>query len=125
MAIRRTTISATGAAGGAGAATATAVSGEIISGLIRAVYLAYLDTPPATTDVTIEGVTAPKIPVLTVSNAATNGWFYPMAQADNQAGADITNQGTPIPMDDYVQVTIAQANDADGVTATIIWDDGR
>jgi len=124
MAIQRVTISATGAAGGAGAATATARSSRMIKGLIRAVHLAYLDSPPAgTTDVTVAGATAPAIPILTISNAATDGWFFPMHQADNNLGADITGMGTPVACDDYVAVTIAQANDADGVTATIIYED--
>lgn len=127
MAIRRTQITASPAAGGAGTATATAVSTRPIDGRILAVHLAYLETPPgATTDVTIaEANNSPAMPILTISNAATDGWFYPMAQADNQAGADITNMGAPIGVNDYVRVTIAQANDGDGVTATIVWDDGR
>lgn len=124
MAIRRETITATPAAGGAGVATIYATSTHVIHGVIRAVYLAYLDTPPGTTDVTVaEANNSPAMPILTVSDAATSGWFYPMAQADNQAGADITNQGAPIVVADYVKVTIAQANNGDGVTATIVWDD--
>jgi hypothetical protein len=126
MAIQRITISATGATGGAGVATATARTGQMVKGTIRAVHLAYLDSPPAgTTDVTLEGSTTPKIPVLTITNAATDGWFFPMNQADNTAGADITNQGSPVAVEDYLDLTIAQANNADGITATIIWDDGR
>lgn len=125
MAIRRTTVEVTGATGGAGVATANDVTDEIVAGLIRGVYLAYVGSPPAgTTDVTIaEKHNSPAMPVLTVTNAATDAWFYPMAQADNQAGADITNQGAPIAVADYLKVTIAQANDADGVTATIVWEE--
>lgn len=126
MAIRRETISATGATGGAGVATASAVSTHPISGHICGVYLAYLDSPPAgTTDVTVAGTTTPAVPILTVANAATDGWFYPMAQAKNQSGTDITGMGLPIAIEDYITVTIAQANNGDGVTATIIWDDCR
>ena len=124
MAIRRETITASPSTGGAGASTVNATSSHIIKGYIRAVHLAYLDSPPAaTTDVTVAGVTAPAIPILTVSNAATDAWFFPMNQADNTVGADITNQGSPVAIEDYVKVTIAQANDGDGVTATIIYDD--
>jgi hypothetical protein len=126
MAILRETISATGATGGAGLATATARSTHVIEGTIRAVYLAYLDSPPAgTTDVTIEGLTAPKPLVLSIANAATDAWFFPMNQADNTAGADITGMGSPVVVDDYLVVTIAQADNGDGVTATILWEDGR
>ena len=126
MAIQRITITATGATGGAGVATATATSLRPIGGLIRAVHLAYLDSPPAgTTDVTVAGLTAPAVAILTVTNAATNAWFYPMNQADNTVGADITGMGTHIAIEDYITVTIAQANNGDGVTATIFWDDGN
>ena len=126
MAVRWTQVSATGATGGAGTATANATTSMPINGYIRAVYLAYLDSPPgATTDVTIEGIQAPKVSVLTVTNAATDGWFYPMAQAKNQSGTDISGMGAPIAISDYVKVTIAQANDGDGVTMTLYWDDGR
>lgn len=125
MAIQRVTITATGAAGGAGTATATADSTRMVKGYVRNVHLAYLDSPPgATTDVTLAGKTTPAVPILTVSNAATDGWFPVMNQAKNTAGADITGMGSPVAIDDYVTLTIAQANNADGVTATIIYDDG-
>lgn len=123
MAIQRVTITATPAAGGAGVATATARSTRMIKGLIRAVHLAYLETPPATTDVTVAGATSPAIPILTISNAAADGWFFPMNQADNTVGTDITGMGSPIAIEDYVDVTIAQANDGDGVTVTIIYEE--
>lgn len=127
MAIHREVITASGATGGSGAATATAISRHPIDGRIMAVHVAYLETPPgATTDVTIqEANNSPAMPILAISNAATDAWFYPMAQADNQAGADITGMGAPIAVNDYVRATIAQANDGDGVTVTIVWDDGR
>lgn len=124
MAIQRLKVTVTGAAGGAGVATASATTSRIIAGLIRAVHLAYTDSPPATTDVTIaEATNSPAMSVLTITNAAADGWVFPMAQADNQAGTDITGMGAPIAVSDYLTVTIAQANDADGVVATIVWDD--
>lgn len=124
MAIRRTTITVTGAAGGAGVATANAISDDVVEGLIRAVHIAYTDSPPAgTTDITIaEANNSPAMPILTVSNAATDGWFYPNAQADNQAGADITNHGQPIAVADHIKATIAQANNGDGCVVTIVWE---
>lgn len=125
MAIYRETVTVTDAAGGAGVATAYGITKRVVDGEIIAIYLAYTDSPPAgTTDVIIaEAGNSPAIPILTVSDAATDGWFYPMAQAQNQAGADITNQGRPIKVADHVKVTIQQANNDDGVTATIVWDD--
>lgn len=127
MAIYRTTITASPSAGGAGSSTATANSSVPIEGEIVAIHLAYLDSPPAgTTDVTVaEAGPDPKQTILAVANAATDGWFYPMAQAKNQAGTDISGMGRPIKTACNLSVTIAQANDGDGVTATIIWDDRR
>lgn len=124
MAIRRTTITVTGATGGSGTATASAISSVVVSGLIRGVHIAYTDSPPAgTTDVTIaEKNNSPAMSVLTVTNAATDGWFFPNAQADNQAGADITNHGQPIAVADYINVTIAQANNGDGCVVTLVWE---
>jgi hypothetical protein len=116
------TIIVTGATGGAGVATANTNSTNVINGTIERIYLEYTDSPPAgTTDVTIATIVTPTVPILTITNAATDGWFYPMAQAQNQAGADITNQGKPIVINDRVKVTIAQANNDDGVTATIVY----
>jgi hypothetical protein len=125
MTIRRTTITVTGAAGGAGVATANTTSSVIIAGEIMAVYLQYTDSPPAgTTDVTIaEATTSPAMSILTVTNAATDGWFFPMAQAVNQSNTAITGMGQEIAVNDYIKVTIAQANNSDGVVATIVWDD--
>lgn len=127
MAIIRETVAVTGATGGAGAATATANTSKVVEGEIVAVHLEYLDSPPAgSTDVTIEEAgESPALPVLTVTNAATDGWFHPQWAADNEAGAGITNHGVPIRVADHLSVTIAQANDGDGVNATIVWDDGR
>lgn len=125
MAIRRATISVTGATGGAGVATATANTSTPIRGFIVAVYLAYLDAPPgATTDVTIaEATLSPAVPILTVTNAATDGWFYPRAVAVSTANAAITNSGERIAVSDYLVATIAQANNADGVTVTIVYEE--
>lgn len=122
--IRKETITVTGAAGGAGVATANNTSSNIISGIIRAIHLTYTDSPPAgTTDVTIAGVATPAVAILTVSNAATDAWFYPMNQAVSSADAStITNQGSPVVVNDYVKVTIAQANNSDGVTAVVIYE---
>lgn len=126
MAIRRTTIAVTAATGGAGAATATAYSDQAVDGEIIAVYLAYLGSPPAgTTDVTITDDGSPAQAILTITNGATDGWHYPMYQAENSSGAAITNQGRPIRVSGHLKGVIAQANDADGVTITVVWDDGR
>jgi hypothetical protein len=123
--IVRYTIECTPAVGatGTGDATVTVISDNKITGTVRDVYLEYLDSPPAgTTDVTIvEAYNDPAQDILAIANAATDGWSAPMKQAVlNTSGAAITNQGSPVIVDDYISVTIAQANDADGVKVTLL-----
>jgi len=123
MAIRRETLTVSPTTGGAGVSTLNATTLHMVKGYIRAIHLDYLDSPPATTDVVVAGATAPAITILTATDLTTDAWFYPMHQAVNNANTAITGMGTPIAIDDYVKVTISQANDGDGVTATILYDD--
>ena len=124
--IKRTTVTVTGATGGAGVATANLDTSGVVDGYIIAIYLEYTGTPPATSDVTIaEANNDPAIPVLTLTNANTDGWFYPRAAAVDTSGSAITNSNESIAVSDYLNVLIAQANDADGVTATIVWESRR
>lgn len=111
----------TGAAtGGAGVATSTATSTVPVNGRISAVYIEYLDSAPATSDVTIAtaGNSAPSYTILSVSNSATNAVYYPRAATRSQVAAALTYDGTnpvsdlPIIADNW-KVTIAQANDGD------------
>lgn len=122
--IRRLSIAVTGATGGVGVATANTTTDNPINGIIRGVHLTYVGSPPAgTTDVAVVGATAPAIAILTKSNAATDGWFYPMHQAQSSADAStITNQGAPVAIDDRIKVTITGANNDDGVTAVVVYE---
>lgn len=113
------------AAGSAGSATANATTTVRISGFLQGVYVKYNDSPPAgTTDVTIATLgtspAPPAVTLLTLTNAATDGWFYPRVQVHSTAGAAATLDGTramlvPAPIDDFLKVTIAQANASDSV----------
>lgn len=130
MAIRAIRISATPAVGdtGTGDSTATATSAFPIAGVIRGVYLEYLDNPPAgTTDVTVASAgygPLPVVPILTVADGATDGMRYPTGAALTTAGAAVTNGHVPIAIaGDYITVTIAQADDGDGVTVTVIYEE--
>lgn len=118
--IRSYVLRATPSTGGAGTSGKTS-DPRTITGRIIAVGLTYLDSPPATTDVTValSAITGqmPARTVLTVSNAAADGWFYPTAALTGGAAGDM--QGG-IPVDGEVTVAIAQANDGDGVIATLI-----
>lgn len=106
--------------GGNGVATANATSKVEISGYVVGVYVKYNDAPPAgTTDVTIATLgTSPAAPsrtILTLTDTATDGWFYPQANVCSTAAANQAAIWTKIPIADYVKVTIDQANAADNV----------
>lgn len=108
------------AAGGAGSATANATSTTQLCGKIYGFYVRYNDSPPAgTTDVTIAsaGTTMPAITYLTITNGATDGIRLPRLAVVDTAGAAFAAQSIaePQPIDDYLKVTIAQANAADSV----------
>lgn len=107
--------------GGAGASAATKVTSDIISGLVHGIVIQYNDAPPAgTTDVGIKtkgqsGV-LPSVPLLTITNAATNGYFAPRTACVNASNAAITDSYAPFVVNDYIQIDLAGANDGDSVT---------
>lgn len=115
------------AAGGAGVATANADSPTVVHGALHAVYVRYNDAPPAaTTDVVIATVgTSPRPPaqtLLTLTNAATDGWFYPRRQVDDDVGVAIAAEFDRFALADYVNVLIDQANDGDSVDVWLLVD---
>lgn len=119
--IRQTQVVLT-AAGSDGSATATGNTNEVVSGCIKAVHISYGENT-ATADVTIvEANKVPAMPVLTVSNNGTDGWYYPQAATVNQAGAAITDGGVDIVTNDHLEVSVAQANDTEVITVTITWE---
>lgn len=114
--------------GGAGAATSNATTSVAVEGKVYGVYLQYLDTPPNTTDVTVAtaAVAHPAVSILTITDAATNGWWYPRVATHSVAGAAALYAGGGSAVNDLpaiadkVKVTIAQANDADGVNVWLL-----
>ena len=111
----------TGAAvGSAGAATANADSDIRLTGRVIGIYVQYDDSPPATTDVIIKTVgTSPAPPTynfLSLTNANTDGWFYPQEQIHTTTGTPVAAEYTPLLVDDYLNASIAQANAGDSVT---------
>jgi hypothetical protein len=108
------------AVGGNGVATANANSPQRLTGRVVGIYVKYNDSPPAaTTDVTIKTVgTSPAPPtynLLVLTDGATDGWRYPQVQIHTTAGVAIDAEYTPLVIDDYINVAIAQANAADNV----------
>lgn len=111
--------------GGAGTSTANSTTAIVASGLVAAIYVKYNDSPPAgTTDVTVTTLgtspSAPALTLLSISNAATDGWFFPRALEHlNSDGSALTTH-TYMPLQDKVKVTIAQANDGDSVDVWLV-----
>ncbi len=106
------------AAGGAGVATNDTDTTVTLSGLIVGVYVRYNDAPPAgTTDVTIAttGSSFPATTILAITDAATDGWFYPRVNIHDTSGSAQATVWDYIPIDDIVNVKIEQANNSDSI----------
>ena len=105
------------AAGGAGVATGTIESVVDSRGLIMAVYVEYKLTPPGTSDFVLatKGTdpVAPAQTVLTLTNANTDGWFYPRLSPHDPNGNVLAGIYDYFPIADRIVGTLAQANDAD------------
>lgn len=107
-------------AGGAGASTANADTPTVVKGLIMGVYVKYNGSPPAgTTDVTIATKgTSPEPPsynIIAITNAATDGWFYPRINIHDTSAAEQSSNWDYIPVSDYINIDIAQADDDDSI----------
>jgi len=110
---------------GSGAATVT--SSMQVCGKVHAVYVQYVGDDPATTDVTLATLgTSPKPPATTIlakANSATDGWYFPRALEHlNTDGSDLTTHDK-IAVDDFLKVTVAQANTGDIINVWIYLDD--
>lgn len=113
------------AVGGAGVATANQSSAVRIGGRLRGIYVKYNDAPPvATCDIAITTVGANNAPptqtLLSIANAATNGWFYPAPQLHTTAGVLIAGEYGQLLVDDLVNVKIDQANAADSIDVWLV-----
>ena len=116
------------AVGSPGAATATGYSLQV-SGRVLSVHLAYHDTPPATSDVTLVDENDPAGEAsLSLANANTDLRCCPRRAVQDNAGSDLTFDGTHKLCTPYVVYgrllgSLAQANAGDSVTFTV-WLDG-
>jgi hypothetical protein len=109
--------------GSAGSASGTAAFGQIADGTLYAVYLDYAGSAPATTDVEIK-TSDPAIAVLTVSNHATDGWYFPRLRTVSNTAARFTIEadadGQALPIEGQLNLVVAQSNAiSNGVTAYV------
>lgn len=116
------------AVGAAGVATANQNTPGPVFGELIAVAVKYNDSPPAgTTDVVIKtagGSAANKYPpaqdILTITNAAADGWFYPTDEVVSQAAAAVTGVQSRLALSDFVNVKIDGANAGDSVDVWLL-----
>lgn len=123
-------LSSGAAAGSDGEATANASTNNPISGRVAAVYVQYVGDPPAgTTDVVVKTTgtspAPPSVTILSLTDGATGGWFYPRAAVHSTAGAALTLEGSEpvtdmIPIHDYINVLIDDANAGDSVNVWLM-----
>ena len=113
-------------AGGAGVSTNNADTTVRLKGRMLGAYVRYNDTPPATTDVIIKtkGTAAPSITFLTLTDKNTSGWFFPRIVPHDLVGVALAALAIaePIPFDDFVNISIAQANDGDSIDVWLLVD---
>lgn len=109
--------------GGAGASTNNADTIRM-NGLFYGAYVRYNDTPPATTDVIVKtkGNAAPSITFLTLTDKNTSGWFFPRMIPHDLVGVALAALvvAEPIPFDDQINISIAQANDGDSLDVWLL-----
>lgn len=122
--IRRHTLKVT-CSGSDGSATGNDTTKNVITGKILAVHLDYGTGQAATSDVVLSTAHTPTNTILTVTDNATDGWYYPRHQVDSAAGAGLTYDGTrtvnePVPVCDHLKLSVAQGNDEKTVTATVL-----
>lgn len=105
-------VTTTGAAGSAGGTAQTPIP---VSGFVESIQLTYdAGAPALTTDVTITEVGGSGQTLLTRTNTATNGIFYPRVPVQDTAGANIAGEYTRMFLaGSHILVTVAQCNALD------------
>ena len=111
--------------GSDGSATGSAKTDSTVSGEILAIHLDFSAGQAATADTTIATAHAPVRTILVTTDTATDGWYQPRAVAHDATGAAVTYDGanelyTCIPVNDQITISVAQADNNETVTATIL-----
>lgn len=124
MAMRRDQITLTvGVAG-----TAVERTNIPVDGIIHAIHLNFSPAFDATTTVTIAelGTNFPALPILTLTNVNTDGWYYPRVTLHDVAdGSEIVGPVDYQSVSDHLQVSIADGTQNDTLVVTFVWDDNR
>lgn len=123
MAIRRTQITLTADSGG----DATGNTDRTVDGVVHAVHFDFSVGFDATTTLVLqEAGAAPKLPVLSLTNVNTDGWYYPRITLHDVAdGSALVGPVDYQSVADILNLTLAGAAEDDSVVCTIVWDDQR
>ena len=111
-------------AGADGSATATKTLGPI-NGEILGVYVKYDAAQAGTIDTVIATAHEPVVPILSLTDVKTSGWYRPQAALHSVLGAALLYAATfpvtdEICVNDYVTVTWSQADNTHPVRAYIM-----
>lgn len=114
------------AVGGAGVATANQDSTHPIIGVVVGIYLKYVGSPPATTDVTVrtKGSSGPSFTLLKVDNAAVDKLFTVKQLDSSPAGVAFTDSYSLLPVHDVLNILIEGADADDSVDVYLFVDRG-
>ena len=94
MAIEKHTIKVS-TTGSSGSATGSLVTALAYCELLAA-RLDFHPSPPGTTDTTLSSPGGPvSVTLLTITNSATDAWYYPTHQLDDSSGSAITGAYIP------------------------------
>jgi len=107
--------------GSAGSASGSSGAAVPVGAIVRKYYLDFHASAPGTTDTTIKALGSPADETLvTHTNSATDGWFHPGAQVDDESAAAVTGAYAPhVLHGGILSVDIAQCDAlTDAVVAT-------
>ncbi len=121
MAIRRSQVVLTVGSGG----TASGKT-RTIDGVIHAIHFGFSPSFDATQTITVqEAGNSPALPIITLTNVNTSGWYYPRISLHDPTGSAIIGPVDYQSIADEVSVSIANGTLNDVLTVTIVWDDQR
>ena len=106
--------------GSAGSASGSSILALPLCELV-AVHLNFHASAPATTDTTVKSPGNPaSVTLLTVSNSATDAWYYPKVQKHDNTGAAITGDYADPVVHGNLSIDLAQCDAlTDALVATI------
>lgn len=107
-------------AGADGSATGATTSSDVILGELVGIYLDYT-SEPATCDITITTASTPARTLLTVTDNATDGWYYVAHTLVSAANTTISDGHRPFYLGDKITVSAAQGNAGSVIAYIQVW----